>query len=138
MSMRGTSKMRKKRIGIIISIFVILALGLLIFGLYCNPKPGVYAEKTRFEYNCYFLVLDEEGRFTVEDFLIRHGNYVVMGGKYYLYKSKLVLVDSHGDIKLVFVADGDNWVFKANKSSGLDVLRIKMGDQAIWKPMETH
>lgn len=130
--------MRKKRIGIIISIVVILALGLLAFCLYRNSRPGVYAEKTRFEYNCYFLVLDEEGQFTVEDFLIRHGKDIVMHGNYYLYKSKLVLVDNHGDIKLVFVADGDNWVFNQDKSLGLDILKIKMDDQTIWKPMATH
>lgn len=130
--------MRKKRIGIIISIFVILASALLALYLYSTSKPGVYAEKTRFEYNCYFLVLDEEGQFTVEDFLIRHGKDIVMHGNYYLYKSKLVLVDNHGDIELVFERDGDNWVFNQDKSLGLDILKIKMDDQTIWKPMATH
>lgn len=139
MSMRCTGKMRKKRTGIIISIFVILALGLLVFCLYRNSRLGVYAEKTKFAYDGYFIVLDEEGQFTVEDILIRHnGNYLLASGKYYLYKSKLVLVDNHGDIKLVFVADGDNWIFKEDESFGLVVLRIRMDDQTIWKPMATH
>ncbi|MDE6673226.1 MAG: hypothetical protein K2K19_00230 [Acetatifactor sp.] len=127
--------MRKKRIGIIISIVVILALALLALYLYRNSRPGVYAEKTRYTYNLYCIDMNEEGQFTVKDILIRHnGNYLLASGKYYLYKSKLVLIDSHGDIKLVFVADGDNWVFKEDKSFGLDVLKIKMDDQTIWEP----
>ncbi len=126
--------MRKKRIGIIISIVVILALALLVLYLYSNSKPGVYTKETRFEYNCYYIVLDEEGYYTIHDILWRHPNYDLTIGKYYLYKSKLVLADSHGDIKLVFVADGDNWVFIEDESFGLDILRIQMDDQAIWKP----
>ena len=127
--------MRKKRIGIIISIVVILVLALLAFYLYRNSRPGVYAEKTRYTYNLYYIDMNEEGRFTVNDILCRHSsNSVLTSGKYYLYKSKLVLINSRGDIKLVFVADGDNWVFKEDKSLGLDVLKIKMDDQTIWEP----
>ncbi len=127
--------MRKKRIGIIISIVVILAVTLLVLYLYSNSKPGVYTKETIFDYRCYHIVLDEKGYYTIQDGLWRHQNYDVTLGKYYLYKSKLVLVDSHGDIKLVFVADGDNWVFQRDESSGLDILGMKhMDDQAVWTP----
>lgn len=126
--------MRKKRIGIIISIVVILALVLLVFCLYSNSKPGVYTEETTYTYDLYYIVMNEEGRFAVYDILCRQPKDVLARGKYYLYKSKLVLINSQGDIKLVFAADGDNWVFKEDKSFGLDILRIQMDDQAIWKP----
>ncbi len=127
--------MRKKRIGIIISIVVILALALLVLYLYSNSKPGVYTEETTFDYRLYFIVLDEKGDYSIHDLLGRHQNYYIAFGKYYLYKSKLVLVDNRGDIELVFAADGDNWVFQRDESSGLDILGMKhMDDQAIWTP----
>lgn len=98
-------------------------------------EPGLYDEKKCFAYNAYFLQMNEEGRFTVDDLLCRKdGMMYVLGGTYSLYESKLVLISNHKDVKLVFVADGDNWVFDQKESEGIDLLKFSMEKQAVWVP----
>lgn len=100
-----------------------------------EPEPGVYEEQKGFVYNSYFLQLDEEGRFAIDDMLCRHnGNTYVLGGTYYLYESELILISNHKDVELVFAADGDNWVFNQKESTGTDLLKFNMEDKAIWVP----
>ena len=79
--------------------------------------------------------MDEEGRFVVNDMLCRTVRQLfVLGGTYSLYESKLVLISNHKDVELVFVADGDNWVFDQEESEGMENLVFVIEDQSVWEP----
>ena len=115
---------------------IALLLVILMFAL-CScggSEPELYTEKKCFEYDLYFLEMNEEGRFAITDFLIRNQNEYILGGTYSLYESKLVLISNHKDVKLVFVADGDNWVFDQEASEGLENLKFVIVGQSIWSP----
>lgn len=112
--------------------FTILMLALCSCG---DPEPGVYTEKKTFTYDLFYLEMNEEGRFVVNDMLCRTvRQWFVLGGTYSLYESKLVLISNHKDVKLVFVADGDNWVFDQEASEGLENLKFVIVGQSIWSP----
>ena len=129
MSMRyiGDMKIKSK----IALLFVILTFALCSCG---DSEPELYTEKKCFEYDLYFLEMNEESRFAITDFLIRNQNEYILGGTYSLYESKLVLISNHKDVKLVFVADGDNWVFDQEASEGLENLKFVIVGQSIWSP----
>ncbi len=79
--------------------------------------------------------MNEEGRFWIDDLLCRHnGNTYVLGGTYDLYESELILLSNHKDVELVFSADGDNWVFNQKESTGTDLLKFNMEENAVWVP----
>lgn len=132
--MRCTDKMRMKCNFVL--VFIILMLVLCACG---DSEPELYTEKKCFEYDLFFLEMNEEGRFAVTDMLSRTvRDWYVLGGTYSLYESKLVLVSNHKDVELVFVADGDNWVFDQEESEGMENLVFKIEDQTIWKPCDTN
>ena len=112
--------------------FTILMLALCSCG---DPEPGVYTEKKTFTYDLFYLEMNEEGRFVVNDMLCRTvRQWFVLGGTYSLYESKLVLISNHKDVELVFVADGDNWVFDQEESEGMENLVFVIEDQSVWEP----
>lgn len=137
MSMRYTGKEKNMLCKIIVRLSqnVIIVLALLVLCACGKSEPDVYDEKKSYGYDLYYLEMNEEGQFAIEDMLCRSGGGTyVFGGEYYLYEEKLVLTSNHKDIKLTFIADGDNWVYNQEESEGIDVLKVKMEDQAIWKP----
>ena len=112
--------------------FTILMLALCSCG---DPEPGVYTEKKTFTYDLFYLEMNEEGRFVVNDTLCRTvRQWFVLGGTYSLYESKLVLISNHKDVELVFVSDGDNWVFDQEESEGMENLVFVIEDQSVWEP----
>lgn len=129
---------KKRRFGWILAsvILIVIIVVLIVYAIFASShsEPGVYPEKRSFECNCYFLEMNEEGRFAVTDVLIRHYDSYVLGGEYRLYDSKLVLISNHKDVKLTFTADGDNWVFNEGKSEGMDALKFNLENESIWKP----
>lgn len=121
------------------AILILIIVVLIVYAIFASnhSEPGVYSEKRSYEYDCYILELNEEGRFAVTDILIRHnGNYYVLGGEYSLYNSKLVLISNHKDVKLTFTADGDNWIFNERKSEGMDALKFNIENKSIWEPAD--
>ncbi|MBR4606836.1 MAG: hypothetical protein IKO41_11515 [Lachnospiraceae bacterium] len=126
-----------KRILKYLCLMLPVVVGVIYVIWIISDKPHNYTEKKSFEYNLYFLELNEEGKYILEDPMCRE--FIDIKGKYKLYRQRLVLSDGFG-AELVFIIDGDSLIYNEKKSKRPEDFKVKesfkvyMKDGTRWNP----
>lgn len=118
-----------------IPVLVIPAAALIIAGVlmwYLAAKPDRYDKDMYFTHDFYTMTMTQNGEAAVSDHLQAYNaDAVIWNGNYFLYRRRLVLEDKSG-AELVFTPDGGNWIFDAQKSSGMTDLPVWAENQSVW------
>ncbi len=112
---------------------IIALLIVSVFVRYLAAKPDRYDLDTHFTHDFYTMTMTQNGEAFIRDHLQAYNtDDVVWRGSYFLYRRRLVLEDENG-AELVFASDENNWIFDAQKSSGMTAFPVWAKDRSVWE-----